>query len=390
MRNQTNLTRRRFAKLSAAGAAGAVLAPRAGSSLGGTMDDSVPAQGEIFDSEFLTRPSELVLKFSYPQGARRLSFNNNRQKEFETWRRQCKSKLIELFNFEPPEPCPVRELRRAERAGVAMKALVMQVSENLSIPAYLLTPGKNRQPALAVMAIHGHGEVEPAIGLRDDYHHRFALELARRGYQVLAPELRGFGVLSDLARGRDGYRLDYWPREKYRQFTLATDSFLKSKPLIGTTVEDLLRWEDWLVRELKVETLDSVGISYGGDLALLYPAFSSRVERIFASGTLGSFQPIFERCYNAPAHCIPGVLDWMDRSDIAGLSAPRPVALHYGELDVPGPDNASAAYNETVPGSIAELQAIYAQMNAADRVKLVVSKGKHHEMDIDALVEFLA
>ncbi len=389
MPNQNIFTRRRFVELSAAGAAGAVLAPRTGSALKGTMDGNAAPQAEFLDPEFLVKPSELILKFSYPQGARRLSFKNNPQKGFETWRQECKSKLVELLDFRAPEPCPVRELRRTERADIVIKALLMQVSEDLSIPAYLLSPDKNRKPALAVMAIHGHGEVEPCIGLHDDYHHRFALELAERGYQVLSPELRGFGVLSDLARSREGYRLDYWPRERYRQFTLATDSFLKGKPLIGDTVEDLLRWEHWLAHDLAIETLHAVGISYGGDLALLYPAFSSRIDRIFASGTLGSFGPIFERCYNAPAHCIPGVLEWMDRSDIAGLNAPRPVILHYGELDVPGPDNASASYNETVPASITELQAIYAQMNAAAKVKLVVSKGKEHEMDMEALLAFL-
>jgi dienelactone hydrolase len=268
--------------------------------------------------------------------------------------------------------------------------MVMQVSESLSIPAYLLVPAKDTHPGAAVMAIQGHGEVEPLIGVRDEPHHMFALELARAGYLTLAPALRGFGVLSNLARGRDGYRLDYWPQQKYRQFTLATDSFLKGKPLIGTTVEDLLRWEDWLGRDMGIKALHSVGLSYGGDLAWLYPVFSSRVNRIFASGTLGSFAPIFERCYNAPAHCIPGVLEWMDRSDIAGLNAPRPIALHYGELDTPSPTNASAAYNETVPAAATELKAIYARANSEVQVKLLVSKGKGHEMDIAAMLEFLA
>lgn len=192
---------------------------------------------------------------------------------------------------------------------------------------------------------------------------------------MLCPELRGFGALIDLDQGRPGCRLHYWPHDKQRQFTLATDSFLKRKPMIGTTVEDLLRWEHWLDRNLQVEKIHVVGISYGGDLALLYPAFSSRVERIFASGTLG--------------YCIPGILEWMDRSDIAGLSAPSPLTLQYGELDVPGPNNASAVYNATVATSVEELRAICARMNAADRVRLVVSKGMRHEMDVDALLTFL-
>jgi dienelactone hydrolase len=386
MADKNTLNRRKFVELGAVAAAGAAIAPRGTAP---NADDSAQAPG-FPGPDFLIKPSELTLKFSYPAGARRLSFVNNSRMDSEIWRERCKFKLIQLLNFEQPKSCPVRELRRTEREGIVFKALIMQVSDNLSIPAYLLVPARDSHPGVAVMAIQGHGEVEPLIGVRDEAHHQFALNLARAGYLTLAPALRGFGVLSDLARGRDGYRLDYWPQQKYRQFTLATDSFLKAKPLIGTTVEDLLRWEEWLAREMGIKTLHSAGLSYGGDLALLYPVFSARVSRIFASGTFGSFAPIFERCYNAPAHCIPGVLEWMDRSDIAGLNAPRPIALHYGELDAPSPTNASAAYNETVPAAVAELKAIYAQSNAEAQVKLLVTKGKGHEMDIATMLEFLA
>ena len=136
--------------------------------------------------------------------------------------------------------------------------------------------------------------------------------------------------------------------------------------------------------------LDTAGISYGGDLVLLYPVFSARIRRIFASGTLGSFSVIFSRCYNAPAHCIPGILTWMDRSDIAGLNAPRPIFIHYGELDTPSETNASASYNETVPASMGELQAIYRALGAPDdAVKLYVTPGSQHEMDIPRLLDFL-
>jgi hypothetical protein len=113
------------------------------------------------------------------------------------------------------------------------------------------------------------------------------------------------------------------------------------------------------------------------------------VERIFASGTFGSFAPIFARCYNAPAHCIPNILLWMDRADIAGLNAPRPIALHYGERDRPSPTNYSAAYNDTVPEAVRQLKKIYAAAGAEGNVQLIVSAGKGHEMDLDALRAFM-
>jgi len=341
------------------------------------------------DGRFLLRVDELDLDFEHAAGARRLSFGKHAG-PIETWMSSCRGKLAELMAVSTPPRCAVRELRRTRLQDVDLRALVMQVDERLSIPAYLLEPADPSQKRSAVIAVHGHGDVEACIGVRDDYHHSFGLELAKAGHTVLCPTLRGFGVLGDVAaRSRDRC-LDYWSWKRDHQFTLVTDGFQRGATLIGQTVEDLLRWERWFCAERGLDAVDVAGISYGGDLAITYPVFSDKVRRIFASGTLGSFDVVFSHCYNAPAHCIPGVLRWMDRSDIAGLNAPRPIALHYGELDRPGPQNSSASYNDTVEPSLEELRAIYQAAGAGDAVRLLVTAGKGHEMDNQALQEFLA
>ncbi len=340
------------------------------------------------DDAFLVGADELDLRFAHPEGAMHLAFDRHKGPA-EVWRQRCLSKLRDLIGLPARRPPKLRRLRVTEVEGVRVEAWVMTVEEGLTIPGYLLVSPAPCDPPRAVMAIHGHGEVGPCLGWRDDYHHAFALRMAQAGAVVLCPELRGFGVLRDVAVQREGARLDYWNWAGHKAYSLVTDGFLHGRTLIGDTVADLLAWEDWLCATRDVAILDVAGISYGGDLALIYPPFSQRVGRIFASGTLGSFSVIFDRCYNAPAHCIPGVLRWMDRADIAGLSAPRPIALHYGALDTPSDGNYSASYNETVPGSLEALRAIYRAFGAEDQVSLFVSSDSKHEMDIRALHEFL-
>lgn len=342
--------------------------------------------------DFVIRPEELDLAFSHGIGQRQLAFQNWKGTP-EAWKRACRDQLSSLLGLEiPAVPGNVREVRRLEEKGVTIQALIMQVDNTLSIPAYFLIPAVPKDPLRAVLAIHGHGEVDFCIGFGewDDYHHSFALALAQAGHIVLCPELRGFGALFNPALHKTGSRLEYWRWGEPMSFSLVTDGFLHGKTLIGETTVDLLRWEAWLAINQGITSIDAVGISYGGDLALLYPVFSQRVERIFASGSLGSLNVVFEQCSNAPAHCIPGILQWMDRSDIAGLNAPKSILVHYGELDVPGPTNGSASYNASVPIAFDELRAIYRSFGVENEVQMQVSPGKGHEMDIPLILNYLA
>jgi hypothetical protein len=136
------------------------------------------------DRNFLIRADELDLTFSHGAGHRQLAFQYWKGTP-EAWKSACREQLLSLLGLELPALSGiVREVRQLVEAGVTIQALIMQVDDQLSIPAYFLVPSVPKDPSRVVMAIHGHGEVDMCIGLGqwDDYHHSFALALAQAGY----------------------------------------------------------------------------------------------------------------------------------------------------------------------------------------------------------------
>ena len=124
-------------------------------------------------------------------------------------------------------------------------------------------------------------------------------------------------------------------------------------------------------------------------MSLILAALDSRVNKTFASGTLGSMSTIFDICCNAPAHCVPNILKYMDRQEIASCIAPRSLCVHYGELDAPSPKNYSASYNETAVPAFNGVKQFYDKMNAAENIQLIISPDMKHEMDNTALINYL-
>ena len=74
------------------------------------------------------------------------------------------------------------------------------------------------------------------------------------------------------------------------------------------------------------------------------------------------------------AHCVdnyvPGILNWAEMHDIAGLIAPRPLFVESGEKDNIFPIAASIE-------SVKQVRAIYSVFNQADRVEHEAFPGEH-------------
>ena len=336
--------------------------------------------------KILIPKDDLILKYLYKTPDKSYAYKTH--EDPVSWQIKCRGKLKELiacdFSFSKR---PIATHHSTVIDSGTVHSLIMHVSENLSIPAYLFIPDEIKYET-PVIAVQGHGDVKGVLGIHKDYHHGFGNELCRAGFVVLVPEMRAFGSLANLAAFTADRSLTYW--DKPTTYSMVIDAFQKGYTLIGDTVQDLFAWASYVCEYTSQPEYTIAGISYGGDLALILAALDCRVSKTFASGTLGSMVPIFDKCYNAPGHCIPNILKYMDRQEIASCIAPRSLCVHYGELDIPSPNNYSASYNETAIPAYNGVKDFYGLLGAVDNIQLVVSPDMGHEMDVSALINYLA
>jgi hypothetical protein len=147
---------------------------------------------------------------------------------------------------------------------------------------------------------------------------------------------------------------------------------LVGQSMIGWRVWDVMRTLDYLATraELDHARMGCMGISGGGTVTLFSAALDSRIGAAFVSGYLNTFRDSI----GSLAHCIdnyvPGILNWAEMSDIAGLIAPRPLFVESGERDNIFPIAASVE-------SFNEVRQIYSVFGALDRTEQEVFPGEH-------------
>lgn len=102
-----------------------------------------------------------------------------------------------------------------------------------------------------------------------------------------------------------------------------------------------------------------MGISGGGTVTLFVAGMEPRIRAAFASCSLNTFRDSIMSVSHCIDNYVPGILDWAEMYDIAGLIAPRPFFAESGEKDNIFPIAASRA-------SFAKVKHIYDVFGAGD------------------------
>jgi dienelactone hydrolase len=313
----------------------------------------------------------------YAAAPRRLKFKARTRSEAEGWQKELRSKLTELVGGFPAERQPLRPIVLETRSfpGYSREKIVFDSRAGVSVLAYLLLPEKARKPAPTMICIPGHGRgVDDIVGIdergqdrtdKDGYQHDFAIQAAEAGMAAVAIEPLGFGCRRDPINARRGLA------QKACE-PAAGGALLVGQTMVGWRVWDVMRTLDYIATrsELDSSRIGCMGISGGGTVTLFSTALDSRIRAALVSGYLNTFRDSIGSLSHCIDNYVPGILNWAEMHDIAGLIAPRPLFVESGERDNIFPIRASIE-------SFTRAQEIYSVFAALDQIEQEVFPGEH-------------
>jgi hypothetical protein len=142
--------------------------------------------------------------------------------------------------------------------------------------------------------------------------------------------------------------------------------------MIGWRVWDVMRTLDWIETrpELDRNRIGCMGISGGGTCAQFSTALDGRIKAAFISGYLNTFRDSIMSVSHCIDNYVPGILNWAENYDVAGLIAPRPLFSEGGDRD---PIFPVAATRE----SFARVKKVYEVLGVPDRAGQEIFSGIH-------------
>lgn len=306
------------------------------------------------------------------------AFHARTRTEAEEWQTEARSALAATLGFQdsPPVPLNPQMIERVERDDFIREKILLHTAPNVEMPVYLLLPKEGDGPRATVLAFAGHGYgAKDIVGLWEDgseretpdgYHADFAIALCRRGFAVAAPEIACFGErqtdFSHLTTGQSA------PTSCTHAAMLA---FHLGGSVAGMRVRDARRLVDYLETRPECDTarLGAMGISGGGMHTLFSTAIDTRIKAAVISGYFSTFQHSILAMHHCACNFVPGLAQFGEMYDLAGLLAPRPLLVEAGSHDPIFPIDA-------VRRSVGQAQSVYAVFGARP-VETDYFEGRH-------------
>jgi len=303
---------------------------------------------------------------------------------FAQWQTELRARLAGLLGgFTAPRGAVKPEVvETVHKDGYTQQKVIITSEPGVQMPVYVLTPEKGRAPFRTVIALHGHGAgAQEVIGEPSnekvaqhivDCNHDYGRQLAKQGFLVFAPELRGF------SERRAQPEIDQGPGvSSCRQASL--NAMLMGKTLIGLRVWDIMRVIDYAHQTglAKTDTIGCVGLSGGGLATTFAAAVDTRITTAVISGYFCTWKWSIMAMRHCECNYIPGILDYAEMADIGALIAPRPLLIEAGTQDPIFPiAGVRDAYDK--------LAQVYEMLGVPDRLDIDIFEGGHRWSGVKA------
>jgi Abhydrolase family len=363
----TRMTRR---ELGQAGAA-AALARKVVAAAPEVPKTGVRSESEVQELD----PVEWTLN-RYPSAQLQLTFQATTRAEAEHWQRQLRAKLMELLGgFPKRTPLKAQTLDKRDLVGYTREKICFESQPGNEVILYLLIPAGSHAPHPTVLCVPGHGRgADDIVGIDENgkdrtgkpgYQHDFAIQAVEHGLAAVAIEPMAFG------HRRDPITIAKGPTATACQ-PVAGSALLMGQTMIGWRVWDVMRAIDWIETrpELDAQRVGCMGISGGGTCTQFSSALDTRIKAAFVSGYLNTFRDSIMSVSHCIDNYVPGILNWAENYDVAGLIAPRPFFSEGGTHDPIFPVSATRE-------SFMRVKKVYEVFGAPDLAQQEIFDGAH-------------
>lgn len=282
--------------------------------------------------------------------------NENVPDHSEAWesravhvRSQLRKEVLGAMPNAPKPDARLMDVIKGE--GMETTPALMHPEPGMPMPLVLRSLAAVGGPQPACVLLHMEGKIEALK-------HPIAAALVKKGWLVVAPDLRATGETkpkSGLAGAADHHVCEH--------------GLWVGRPLLGQWAFDVACVLDWLGIQKRVDRrrLAVIGIGPAGIVALTAAALEDRIASVAALGSYSTY--VTDEPY-APGMYMgllaPGILKWADVPHLAALAAPRRLIL-AGSVT----PQAKKLAEKEMQEAYAFPRAIYKLYKAEDKVTVV-------------------
>lgn len=290
--------------------------------------------------------------------------------DWENRRPELYQQFIEMmgFSMEEPRTAPaVRHTGTIQEDGFTIEKFYFESLPGLFVPANLYLPADTSSPRPLVLYLCGHAPGQKA------HYQAHPRKLAQLGFASLIFDTVQFGEVDGHHWGPYNKGWFHWYSRGYNP--------------AAVELWNAIRALDYLAEreEVDMNNVGVTGISGGGSQSWYLAAADPRIKAaapVCGAGTLDS--QIGDRRIDGHCDCMmPNNTFQMDFTDIGALIAPRPLLIAQSDRDeLYGVESTREFYQM--------LSSFYKNLEAEDRVSLVITPGGHsyHEKSRKAIFSF--